>query len=767
MPARVPPPEIPIVSFLSPNKADQGLIDIWNTEVAGYAPLDIGAPHPNSRQYPNFRLGKQAPLQSDEKWVIRTWVTDETSPDWFNYALKFGDEDNQFPIFIRTYRVPRATYVPLTKGEPLKSLYKLTLSDSGSGYTFGTLPNVLFDDTVTPVDEIALAHAVVSPDGTISECVLDFGGIGYVENAGFTVEPPIQGNPASGIGYIQPLTAILTAEQAELYPEDSEFYAQYLKVARVYETIPGPFATNTRIDDDGIVVSINSRRNLVANITNGETLVGGVWTKKTTKDDNNSLIADEVIETRAIPGNPITSDKIDQDGMVTVTVKTMSDASSITPQEAIVGGSWVRTEVDPISDLVAWKVVTSRPIPGNNILETRIDDNGDITSLTRTLVESSTLATTDVISGGVWTRTYETPVNGSKLVATKTVEVRNTQNELPSFSISIPNLIPEKFRPYVPTETDETTEIGTASLPTLGANEFARSEHQLDDYTYRVSVTKIGNISLPVVLTNELTGEEYGGGRLLDIFVLETLGANPLDQGLMVVSSTITDLGIGLQVRETIGSPLANWETLTGLVFDKDMQVQNPFEEEVVDSSYSVPVPTSSDNFVETLNPIDKWRSKRTKRYILPTAISVETAIVEEIDAPFQFPGLIYAVTGGYYRRQASAQLCQHIIRTWWLSSATKPTRGLPGSGADVEVQDIIMDDIIISTLNDVTKLEYSGMCLHDAITTFGTFTYAATTPSASDYIAMIGSEIVVAASIETTEIPFNWKITTKSVVAR
>ena len=84
MPVRVPPPEIPVISWLSPNKADQGLLEFWNTELASYIPLDVGAPHPVQRLYPGFRLGKQAPVQGDEKWVLRTWVSDETSPDWFN-----------------------------------------------------------------------------------------------------------------------------------------------------------------------------------------------------------------------------------------------------------------------------------------------------------------------------------------------------------------------------------------------------------------------------------------------------------------------------------------------------------------------------------------------------------------------------------------------------------------------------------------------------------------------------------------------------------
>ena len=153
MALQTPPPEIPIVSFLTPNKADQGLLEFWNTEVASYVPLDIGAPHPNTRQYPGFRLGRQAPLQGDQKWILRTWVTDETSPDWFNYALKYSAEDNAYPIAIRTYRERRETYAPRTKGEPLGALYKLVLDDDtkGSGYPVGVLPKLVFDTpTVEP-----------------------------------------------------------------------------------------------------------------------------------------------------------------------------------------------------------------------------------------------------------------------------------------------------------------------------------------------------------------------------------------------------------------------------------------------------------------------------------------------------------------------------------------------------------------------------------------------------------------------------------------
>src|SRR6185503_11050591 len=233
MPVRVPPPEIPVISWLSPNKADQGLLEFWNTELASYIPLDVGAPHPVQRLYPGFRLGKQAPVQGDEKWVLRTWVSDETSPDWFNWALKYSGEDNSFPIFIRTYREPRATYTPRTKGTPLGTLYKTVMTNVGSGYANGAYPTVEFDIPTVEATEVAIGHGVVSADGSITEVVLDFGGEGYAQDVEFRVFPPINGDRATGVAYVQPQIAILVREEASLYPPDSEFYAQYLQVTRV------------------------------------------------------------------------------------------------------------------------------------------------------------------------------------------------------------------------------------------------------------------------------------------------------------------------------------------------------------------------------------------------------------------------------------------------------------------------------------------------------------------------------------------------------
>jgi len=427
MALQTPPPEIPIVSFLTPNKADQGLLEFWNTEVASYVPLDIGAPHPNTRDYPGFRLGKQAPLQGDQKWILRTWVTDETSPDWFNYALKYSAEDNAYPIFIRTYRERRDAYTPRTKGTPLGTLYKLVLDDDkkGSGYPFGVLPKLVFDDPDTEPTDVALGHAVVSPDGTIQECVIDFGGTGYAADVRFRVEVVGDSNPAEGTAYVQKQTAILTQEQAQLYPEDSPFFAQYLQVARIYEVLPGPFLMSTKLDVDGVTVTVSTRRNLCADINTGEALGGGTWAKVTKEHTDDDFICNEIVTTRAIPGNPMDSTKIDDDGKVITITRTMVDKTTITSEEVITGGgNWVMTHKEDIddTDLISWKVVQSRPVPGNPVVSTKNDDDGVTITFTKTLKDTSTITTSETVAGGFWTKKYKEAV--TDLVAKEVTEVR-------------------------------------------------------------------------------------------------------------------------------------------------------------------------------------------------------------------------------------------------------------------------------------------------------------------------------------------------------
>lgn len=236
---RNPPPGNPVRTYPSPNISDQVVVEFVTSELANSNPIDPGTPHPNQRDFPGYKLGIQKVNPADHNFFMRMWVTDETSPDAWNFALKYVAESAAHPIFIRSYREPKATYSARTRGTPLQTVYKLAVTAAGSGYTPGTSPALTFSGGGGGAG--AAGHAVVSPTGTITEFVLTNGGHDYTGAPTFTVAaPPAGGTTATGTAFIQPTGAILISEEPQQFPQDSEFYALYLNVVRVYKTTPGP-----------------------------------------------------------------------------------------------------------------------------------------------------------------------------------------------------------------------------------------------------------------------------------------------------------------------------------------------------------------------------------------------------------------------------------------------------------------------------------------------------------------------------------------------
>jgi hypothetical protein len=351
------PPRYPNVIFFDPNKTDRGLIEYWSTETGDYTPLDLGSPHENTRDYLGFRLGIQQALPDNQAWIKRVWVSDETNPNWFNYELKLASESVTFPTYVRTYRENKKTYTPKAKGIPLDTVIKLTLVNPGTGYTPGTFPALAFSAGA------AVGHAIVNLDGTIADLVLDNGGSSYATAPTFTIEAPPSGTTATGTASIQPQSAVLTYEKAELFPKDSEFFGLYFNVTRIYETIPGPTLHSTKVDEDGKIITTSKTRKLISAITDTETVSGNVWTR-VSHEDETTLIATEITEARAVPGNAIPFTKLDDDGVSVTGTRTLKDESLITTAESLPSTTWTRTYKDKVTDKVAFEVTEVRTIPG-------------------------------------------------------------------------------------------------------------------------------------------------------------------------------------------------------------------------------------------------------------------------------------------------------------------------------------------------------------------------------------------------------------------
>lgn len=517
--------------------------------------------------------------------------------------------------------------------------------------------------------------------------------------------------------------------------------------------IPGNPMVSTKVEEDGMTLATTKFLRDTTLIVTSEVISGGNWVK-TFKQEVSDLVAWDTTESRPVPGNPIVKDTIEKDGKTLAAVRTLKDFTTITPSEQVFLGNWIKTEADPVSDLVAWEVVTARAVPGNSILSYQVNPQDEIVFQQTILKERTTITPSASEAGGNITTVEADGV--SDLVANEITKVFTFLDEA-SYSVSITNLIPREFMAFIPTYTESHILAGTASMPTLAIGEFEHSQKQLTKLLYENRITSLGSISLPITHTNQELTEEYGGGVLNVTLTLDTTGSQTIDQGYLVTRSTLAVLGNGMDVKETAQLDGVAWPTVTGTEWDQDMQIEYPIEEQVVVTSYIV---TIGAFILETLDPIDTWRSKRKKVTKSPINVDSGTAMVTRKYHPFRFPGLLTLTgIGAYYVRASDSQLCKHTIRTWWENNAGTPV---------VSVDEIIMDDPIISTLNDISVLAYSGPCLHDAFTTFGVLFWPATTPTYSDYIATWqNNEKIIAASVDKTDIPNLWKVQTISVTMR
>jgi len=138
------------------------------------------------------------------------------------------------------------------------------------------------------------------------------------EGDGYTTAPAITITTATGsgatlVGVIQTQGAVLVSQKKQEFPEDHPLRNEFVRVIRVYETLPGPFIETTTIDEYGNIVTKKTRRNIAANITTGEVIAGGFWTE-TTEEQVDNFVGNEVLAITPIPGAFAATTRIDNDG---------------------------------------------------------------------------------------------------------------------------------------------------------------------------------------------------------------------------------------------------------------------------------------------------------------------------------------------------------------------------------------------------------------------------------------------------------------------
>lgn len=590
-----------------------------------------------------------------DKFVVWHWGTQQKADNATNAQIDYLSESVNHPGFTRPVTLPRDVYEAnptVAYGSALTTLLHIRVTAGGKGYRSS--------DTVVIAGNLGgKADLVVDEKGTILNVIVTDEGLGYDSD-----DPPdvtVQsgtGTGATAVAIIQPKAAVLVSQKKVELPDNDPYSNEFVQVIRTYQVLPGPWVTSSLIDPDGIVVTVNKRKNLTANITGVETLSGGIWSE-TTAEGADSNIAEEVVKSRVVPGNSMTVTKDNEDGTVTTLHRTLKDQTLITFVDDVSGGIWTKTyQEDPpvfrgfalrCGDKVAWEIVETRPLPGNPIPSTAIDKNGDSVSITKTLAAASTIATTSSIVSGIWTKTFEEPV--SNKVAWKVVEVRSTANALPFYSVEIPNVIPERMRAALLLDATETTVKGIASLPTLATGDLFRSQQQLDQYTYRLKIVNLALSSLPVIYVDHGITEKFGGGPITITWKLQADSSpDTIDEGLLVLDSSVVLLGNGTHLKKSEVRDGSAWPVLDETSIDETLHVPVPASSQVISrgtASSSVVGDTETE-----VHDIDYVRSKKVVT-IHPTGdIATYARVLHNncnLDLPLQLMSLpaYYGTHGG------------------------------------------------------------------------------------------------------------------------
>lgn len=235
----------PEVHYPSPNISDLLVVESVPIGPGKYRAIPYGTPHPDYDTN-GLILTKQRRIKAanNQVWAQRIYASDVGNEDWFNYAIKYAGDVVANPIFIRTYEMLRTNYAPLTEKAPFTGIYRLALTAGGTGYT--SAPTVVFTGSNT---RPAAANAIMSPDGAevIGLEMTD-------EGLGYATAPAVSftgggGSDAAATAYMQPANAILVKQ--EMAPHDNpDLVSLFVKVVRVYETLPGPLLIWNEYEDE-------------------------------------------------------------------------------------------------------------------------------------------------------------------------------------------------------------------------------------------------------------------------------------------------------------------------------------------------------------------------------------------------------------------------------------------------------------------------------------------------------------------------------------
>lgn len=171
------------------------------------------------------------------------------------------------------------------------------------------------------------------------------------------------------------------------------------------------------------------------------------------------------------------------------------------------------------------------------------------------------------------------------------------------------NLIPEKFRGLIPTLRTKNVVNGQAAIPTLGVGELLRSEEDLTAFRKLVEVLTINDLVFPIDIIDTAVITEYGGGPVNINQRLAVVNTLTVEQGEDVVSSKVTKIGEGHELRDTVRRQAGAWPVMYFSRFDARLQLVISGTKQVVALGSSTG--GISGNNITEVREIDGYREER------------------------------------------------------------------------------------------------------------------------------------------------------------
>lgn len=371
-------------------------------------------------------LNKWQSLQSAKSWPVPP-----INQDTFNYIINFAESNPSFPSFIRRYLIRRDQYdpvgSPLANGTAFTSVYEIKITAAGSGYSHPLV-------TITSGSGSgATAIALVNPaNGSISRIIIVSEGTGYAAATATVADS------GGGTGTGATLSVVLQRAACVLVKEETveskeDWSPIFNLVIRYYKTLPGPARTSSKKMDDGtILVSTRTEKQVSTITATGEGITGSTWNRYSTENiPGFSYYADELHESRTIPGEIVETDRIDELDEFRITItRRMLDITTIQASigESVNTGVWTRIYMEPLegSNQIAILVTERRAATGGIVSEeTRLDELDEVAiTSTRQLLVVGSIVTAESTSGSNWVRKFSRAHMGSTLVALQIIETR-------------------------------------------------------------------------------------------------------------------------------------------------------------------------------------------------------------------------------------------------------------------------------------------------------------------------------------------------------